>query len=137
MEEAMPYRPTYRSRLKRSLEGCRPDLSLRLCLFEEGFCLDLFGFLIPLAFLDRWHREPHEIMEAWGVGYFERSIYWQWGSKYRFTHLPWSYEHIKHEVRRPDGSWVPYVGCWEDKPPDGRWQEIRGEEPCKCEHGGS
>ena len=34
-------------RIRRSLEGCHFKLSLGLCLFEGGYCLDLFGFLIP------------------------------------------------------------------------------------------
>lgn len=109
--------------LKRSLEGCRFKPSLRLCLFESGYCLDFFGFLIPLLFLDRWVREPHEIMEAWGPYYFERRLCWNWGSFYKSWPMPWAYEHVKaeHKVQRPDGSWVPFVGCWEhDKEPDGR-----------------
>lgn len=32
--------------------------------------------------------------------------------------------HIAHDVMRPDGSWVPYVGTWEHgKEPDGRYIE--------------
>lgn len=116
------YRRSFWTHLKRNLEGYRPRLSLGLDLFEEGFCLDLFGALIPLTFLDRWRYEPHEIMESWGILLHDRSIHLKWGSKYKFIHLPWDRVHIKHEVRRPDGSWVPYVGTYErDKEPDGRW----------------
>lgn len=130
-------RRTWRQRVKQSLRDCRAELSLRLCLFEEEFCLDLFGFLIALPFLDRWHREPHEIMESWGVYYHESSVVWCWGDYTKFFHMPWDYDHIKHEVMRPDGSWVPFVGSWETgepvkntdgkvvfegfKEPDGRW----------------
>lgn len=129
------YKPTFWQRLKRSLEGCRPHLSLRLCLFEEQYDLDFFGYLIPLPFMDRWHREPEEIMESWGVYHHERAVWFCWGNRSKVFHLPWDFTHIKHEVRRPDGSWVPYVGSWEvkqpdrsplfgdGKEPDGRWQE--------------
>lgn len=143
--EYTAYRRTLRHRIKMSLRGCRPKLSLRLCRFEEEFCLDLFGFLIALPFLDRWHSEPEEMMEAWGPSYHDASIWWSWGNDSVCLHMPWTYEHIKHEVRRPDDSWVPFVGIWEVrqapthpdgtpmfsdggvvfdrcKEPDGRWQ---------------
>jgi hypothetical protein len=109
--------------LKRSLRGCRPRLSLGLDLFKDGYCLDFFGFLIPLVFLDRFAREPREIMESWGIRHSDRSFHCNWGSHCKIIHLPWDYEHVKCEVQRPDGSWVPYVACYEtDREPDGRWQ---------------
>lgn len=138
MSDYMTLRRTWRHRIKMSLRGCRPKLSLGLCLFEEEFCVDLFGFLIAIPLLDRFVRAPHEMMESWRISYFERSIHLNWGSRCKVVHLPWDYEHISHEVRRPDGTWVPFVGCWETGPgipntegvmvvkggkkPDGRWQ---------------
>lgn len=124
-------RQTWRHRVKMSLRGCRPKLSLRLCAFEEEFCLDLFGFLIALPFLDRWHREPREIMESWGVYYSDAAVVWCWGDFTKFFHMPWEYDHIKCEVMRPDGSWTPYVASYDEgnvnkktglpTEPDGRW----------------
>lgn len=109
------------SRIRRSLEGCRPRLSLGISLFEEGFSLDLFGFLIALPFLYRWAYDPYEIMESWRVYYFERSVSFCWGRKHKSFRMPWSYEHIKCEVLRPDCSWVPYVASYErGKTQDGR-----------------
>lgn len=113
----------YRRRILRSLEGCRLRLSFGLDLFEEGYCLDFFGFLISLPFLDRWAYDPFEIMESWGFCFYERSIHFNWGRKCKVVRLPWDWEHIKCEVLRPDGTWVPYVGSWEDKEPDGRLEE--------------
>lgn len=126
------------NRIRRTLEGCSPKLSFGLCLFEDGFALDLFGFLIALPFLDRYRYEPHEIMEAWRVYYHERSVWFNWGRHYKAFRMPWDLEHIKHEVLRPDGTWAPYVGSWETgkpirntagvvvfdggKEPDGRWE---------------
>lgn len=113
-------------RIRRSLRECRLRLSLGLCLFEEEFCLDLFGFLIALPFMDRWHREPHEMMEKWGFCYFERSLHFNWGPRTRVVYLPWDYQHIKHEVRRPDGTWTACVPSYSDKEPDGRWTATYG-----------
>jgi hypothetical protein len=123
MSTATIYRRRFFSELKRSLRGCRLRLQLNLSLFDEGFSLDLFGFFIPLLFLDRWAREPREMMESWGFTFFERTIQLNWGDRCKVVHLPWEFEHLKHEVRRPDGPWVPYVGSYESKEPDGRWQQ--------------
>ena len=61
------------------------------------------------------------MMESWGVCHYERSIHFNWGAKCKVIDLPWAWTFIAHEVRREDGSWVPYVGCWErDKKPDRR-----------------
>ena len=99
----------YRRRITRSLEGCRFKPSLRLCLFEEGYSFDLFGFLIALPFLDRYAYEPHEMMESWGAylngvesSWRWDSIVWCWGDYYKFFHMPWEFVHIKHEVLMPD-----------------------------------
>lgn len=108
-------------RARRSLRGCKPNFSFGICLFQEEFCLDLFGFLIAIPFMDRWHREPKEIMEKWGFGWFESSLALNWGDYTKHLYAPWMWDHCIHEVRRPDGSWVKYVGSYErDKEPDGR-----------------
>lgn len=117
----------YSRRIRRSLEGCTFKPSLRLCLFEEGYCLDVLGFLISLPFLDRFAYEPHEIMEAWGVylngvesSWKWDSIVWCWGDYTKFFHMPWEFKHIRTDVRRPDGSWAMRVACYEKGEPDGR-----------------
>ncbi len=107
-------------RLKRSTEGCRLRPSIGLDLFEEEYCADVFGYLIPLPFLDRWHREPEEIMESWGAKKFEDAIHFNWGNECRVWRFPWAYEHLKSEVMRPDGTWV---NSWDDAEPDGRWED--------------
>lgn len=128
----MELRRTWRHRVNRSMRGCSPKLSLRLCLFEEEFCLDLFGFLIAIPLLDRWHRDPHEMMESWGVYYSNASVVWCWGDFTKFFHMPWDYDHIKCETMRPDGTWATYVSSYDEgrmnkktgliMEPDGRWE---------------
>jgi hypothetical protein len=102
------------------LEGCTLKPSFGLDLFENGYSLDLFGFLIALPFLDRWRYEPHEIMERWSVYYHERSLWFCWGRHHKCFYMPWMLTHIKTEVRRPDGSWVKKAWSWEPGYPDGR-----------------
>ncbi len=115
------------TRIRRSLEGCRFRPSFKLCLFEEGYCFNFFGFLIALPFLDRWRYEPHEIMESWGVylnGVESQwkwdSIVWCWGDYTKFFHMPWEWKHIKWEVLRPDGTWTKKIASYEPGGPDGR-----------------
>lgn len=41
-------------------------------------------------------------------------------------HMPWDWEHVRHQVLRRDGTWTEYVGSWEqEKGNDGRqrWTE--------------
>lgn len=110
------------SALKRKIDGkLFKKASLSLCLFEEGWSFELFGLFIPTRLLR--YREPNDMMESWGITLYERTIHLNWGTKTRVVHLPWEWSHVKHEVRRHDGSWVPYVGSYEtSKEPDGRWE---------------
>src|SRR6185312_124608 len=103
-----------------------------LCMFSETFSLQLqipgIRTFIHLPMLQRWHREPHEIMESWGIESCDNTIHFKWGRHYSILHIPWSdWVQVAHEVRRPDGSWVPFVGSWEEgrngKEPDGRLYE--------------
>lgn len=113
----------YRRRLRLALRGCRPKLSLELLSFENEFCLCLFGYLIPLSFLDRWHKEPEECLDSWGVYYDEHhSIVICWGNKRKFIHLPWSWEHCdeRHMVQVDGGGWEPCLEEWDKGGPDRR-----------------
>ena len=120
--KTLQYRPAFRERLNQSLRGCRTRLEFQLCLFEEEFCINVLGYLIPLPFLDRFHYDPTDIMESWGFTTCERSIHFNWGSRTKVLNLPWSFEHYRHEVLSPNG-WVPFVGSWADDKPDGRITE--------------
>ena len=111
---------TFVTRVRKSLRGCRLRPSLRLCLFEEEYAVDVFGLLIALPFMDRFRRNPCDMMESWGVYYMERSVVWCWGSRTKFWHMPWELSHIKTEVFRPDGTWAKRVQCYETGSPDGR-----------------
>lgn len=110
----------YHKRITRSLRGCSLQPSLGLSLFEEGYCLDLFGFLISLPFLDRFAYEPHEIMESWGVKYFDNSVHLNWGRHYRIFWMPWLRERVEEEVQRYDGSWAKKTHQWNGDEPDKR-----------------
>lgn len=109
------------TRIRRSLRGCKLRLSFGLDLFEKQYCLDLFGFLIALPFLDRYHRQPHEMMESWGFYYQDRALVLKWGKRCKFIHMPWSMDFVKWEVMQPDGKFVPKDRSYGEHPNDGRW----------------
>ena len=94
---------------------------MSLCLFEVVWSADAFGWFIPLPLRPR-EVHPDGIMESWGIGFHERTIHFNWGHRTKVVYLPWMWEHVKHEVRRPDGTWVPYVASYDNKEPDGRWE---------------
>lgn len=56
----------------------------------------------------------------WGDGDFSSvDPWWKNGIFWNFNPLDW--RHIRHSVRRGDGTWEPYIGSWErDKPADHR-----------------
>jgi hypothetical protein len=111
----------------------RPRMALQLCLFGDRphYSLNIealrINLWIRLPFLERWAREPEDIMESWGASYTAEAggLHLRWGRKYKIITMPWhDWQHISHMVRRPGGDWVPYVGSWEhDKKPDGRAEE--------------
>lgn len=49
----------------------------------------------------------------------KKDPWWERGVSFLIN--PFEWKHTGHDVRRSDGTWAPYVGCWErDKTPDGR-----------------
>lgn len=113
-----------------SLSFGDPGFALELCLFGDRphYSLQIHALrtklFIELPFLERWAREPAEIMESWGASYSPDAggLHLRWGAKYKIITMPWrDLMHISHDVRRPTGQWVPFVGSWEHgKAPDGR-----------------
>jgi hypothetical protein len=87
----------------------------------------LFNVYVRLAFLQRFAREPEEMMETWGISYSTApaTLWLRWGARYKLITMPWcDWHHVSTEVLLPDGTWAPEVNSWErDKTPDGRHTE--------------
>ncbi len=116
---------SFLKRAKRSLRGCSLRPSLQVISFEDEYCLDLLGFLLPLVLLDRWHKSPPGgEMPRWGLYYFEKALVLCWGLKSKFIYMPWMWDYCLHEVRRSDGAWVKAVYSWDDLPPDDREVQV-------------
>lgn len=115
-----------------SLAWGRWGIALALDLFSEHYSFHVhigpLNAYVNLPMLQRWHRAPHEIMESWGFGTFDGAMHLHWGRHTKIVTFPWAdWKHLTHDVRRADGSWVPFVGSWEErqegrdgKDPDGR-----------------
>lgn len=117
-----------------SMTTDRFAFALELCLFEEGYSLHIaFLWLSAYITLPIRAREPDEMMESWGASYnTEHGIHLRWGRQYKFITMPWrDWQQVSHDVLRPDGTWIPFVGSWEEKQehnpegkePDGRHVE--------------
>lgn len=112
--------------------------ALQLALFEDHFSLHVhflwLSAFITLPFLQRWHHDPYEIMESWGFSYTsDCGLHLHWGRRTKVYEMPWRrWVQVSHDVLRPDGDWVPFVGSWEEKQdhrpegkePDGRHVEV-------------
>ena len=111
-------------------------MGLGLYLFEEGFSLKVLNWFIRLRFLSRWAWEPEEMLESWSVSVYGDQfgcLHLRWGRRYKFLHLFGQWKHVRHDVMKPDGSFVPYVASYEvsdTKPPDGRWEETHPYRYC-------
>ena len=84
-----------------------------------------FGLFLhfPLKFTppskrERWMRE----WQRWGFSLCDDAVHFHWNERTEIWNLPWfSSVHQRHEVRRADGSWAPFIGSWEpEKGQDGR-----------------
>lgn len=72
-------------------------------------------------------RDKYGEWKTYGFSCVEDSVHFNWGYRCRVKDWPWAYTFMRHEVLRADGSWVPFVGCWErEKQPDGRKVETFG-----------
>lgn len=67
---------------------------------------------------ESWCRE----WQQWGISHCDDAMHFYWNERSKVWWIPWLNKvPQRHEVRRADGSWVPFVGSWEhDKQPDGR-----------------
>ena len=72
----------------------------------------------PASKRESWERD----WQQWGFSLCDDAVHFHWNERNRIWSLPWfSSVHQRHEVRRADGSWVPFIGSWEqDKETDGR-----------------
>lgn len=84
----------------------------------------LSGFVhFPCPLRPKSKRESYmREWQHWGFSASDDALHLYWNEASRIVWLPWLNKvHQRHEVRLPDGSWVPFVGSWEQgKQPDGR-----------------
>ena len=73
---------------------------------------------VPSSSREAWMRE----WQRWGFSHNADGVHFHWNEKTKIWDIPWVHKVFqRHEVRRADGSWVPYVGTYErDKQPDQR-----------------
>lgn len=104
----------------------RSGFALKLCLFEEGYSLNIHpgfgGWFIKLPVEPA--REPDEMMESWGFSLYSDYLHLHWGKHSKLFSTPWNWGScVRHEVLRPDGTWAPYRPEWRGEE-DGRAVEV-------------
>lgn len=98
---------------------------------ESGWSLHLHAFwldtFIKLPLRRRAVSCPdHSPMKSWGFSCDpQMGLHLHRGCRTKIVTMPWRYwVQTSHDVRRQDGSWVPFVGSWEHgEEPDGRHVE--------------
>jgi hypothetical protein len=98
-----------------------PDYGYPWMLHVHLLLLNVFVHF-PLSWAPASKREPWQReWQHWGFSFCDDALHLRWGEHSKVWWLPWLNKvHQRHEVRKADGSWVPFVGCWEEKEPDGR-----------------
>lgn len=92
-------------------------LALALCSFEDHYSLHIRlgwpNIFLTLRFLDRWHSEPREMMESWGLSVHHSDIHLNWGRHCKILHMPWAWEWVRSSFLLPDGnSWAHELRSW-------------------------
>lgn len=84
-------------------------LAFALCMFHEHFSLHVHlgwpNLYIRLPFLQRWHRDPHEMMESWGFSLVDSAVHLNWGAKTKIVSLPWDWKWARTSIMLQDGTW--------------------------------
>lgn len=97
-------------------------LSFGLCLFSEGYSLNLFGLYLPLRFMKPREVHPDEMMESWGFCYDDRTLHLNWAHRTKVIWMPWTRERVGHQVRNGMGFWVPYIFPRDGSDGRGMWK---------------
>lgn len=86
-----------------------------LWMLRAHFLLLSLYLHFPCPLVPKSKREPYmRETQAWGFLTFDRGIHFHWNEAFaRWDYPFFTAVHQRHEVRRADGSWVPFVGCWE------------------------
>jgi hypothetical protein len=89
-------------------------LAVALCLFEDHYSLHLRigwpNLFIKLPWLQRWHRDPHECMESWGISIHRQDAHLNWGRRSKIIHFPWAWEWYRTSHLLADGTWLDEIG---------------------------
>jgi hypothetical protein len=59
----------------------------------------------------------------WGFNAYFRNfdaLHLYWNDRSTVVWWPWGWKSVRHEVRRADGTWVPFIGPWVEGESDGR-----------------
>lgn len=101
-------------------------LGLELCLFDNDTSIGHWTLMVNLGWPRIYLRLPFRgrevrgdgLMESWGFSwrwsrYDHQTIHLHWGGeRSKVLWMPWTWEQVRHEVQRADGSWAPWLPHW-------------------------
>lgn len=87
----------------------RFGIACGLYLFEDHYSLHIHlgwpNIFLKLPFLQRWHREPHEMLESWSFSKVDDAVHLNWGRRCKILHFPWSWDWVRSSIMLADGTW--------------------------------
>lgn len=86
------------------------------------FCLIWMAIHIELPFIKQRYDDVNN-SPIYGFNYHSKALWWQWRLKSWCFHMPWSWDHVRHEVMTADG-WVKPSGEYEPPYEDQRLVEV-------------
>jgi|SRR5580658_1328040 hypothetical protein len=101
--------------------------------------MPIYGVLyIKLPFLPKRNRRG-EMFDCWGFSWdwhnWGRDVFFHWGHRCKIVYMPWSWQHVRHDMLCDDGVWRKFIGSWQRK--EGDPVGAREVHPYKyvCRHG--
>ncbi len=71
---------------------------------------------------------------SWGFYYMDKALVLKYGKKTKFIHMPWAWEHLRHDILMADGTWKRVAkGMGEDGMPwnwKDKWQATHDYHYC-------
>ena len=68
--------------------------------------------------IPQWVIQDYDMERGYGFSFTRDSLHWQWGEKTRVFWYPWTWDHYRTTILRPDGTaWQSGPGLYDDAIP--------------------
>jgi len=94
--------------------------TLQVACFDDRHNTLIIGLVLLTLYLKipLWFSDGYDIERGYGFSFTRDGLHWHWGEKTRVFWYPWTLDHYRTTVLRPDGSvWQSGNGLYGDKIP--------------------